>query len=280
MAIIFDGKDYASKKKLLLLASSDKVRQLGVIPHLATILIGDKPASVMYTNLKKKFIESLGCQVDVYNLPENVKFEEVELLIKTLNDDDTVHGIMIQMPLPEKLKLNQKKIIDTIFTAKDVDGLKEDSKFLHPTSKAVMEILAMGIFETKIDVMTVCVVGASGMVGRPLVKEFKKLGYIVLEADIDTDQSILQGFTLQADAIVSATGVMNLITPEMVNEDSIVIDVGSPHGDISPLVKDKVSFATPVPNGVGPVTITCLAENLILAAQSTIVNSDVDSQKS
>lgn len=280
MSIIFDGKDYSEKKKLLLQASSDKVRQLGEIPHLATILIGDNPASVMYTNLKKKFIESLGCQVDVYNLTENVKFEEIELLIKTLNDDDTVHGIMIQMPLPEKLRLNQKKIVDTIFTGKDVDGLREDSDYLHPTSKAVMEILAMGIYETKIDVITVCIVGSSGMVGKPLVKEFKKLGYIVLEADIDTDSKTLQGFTLQADAIVSATGVMNLITLEMVNEDSIVIDVGSPQGDISPLVKDKVSFATPVPNGVGPVTITCLAENLILAAQSTIVNSDVDSQKS
>jgi methylenetetrahydrofolate dehydrogenase (NADP+)/methenyltetrahydrofolate cyclohydrolase len=280
MSIIFDGKDYSEKKKLLLQASSDKVRELGVIPHLATILIGDNPASVMYTNLKKKFIESLGCQVDVYNLPENVKFEEIELLIKTLNDDGTVHGIMWQLPLPEQIKDNRLKIIDLIAKDKDIDGLQENSNYLHPTSKAVMEILAMGIYETKIDVITVCIVGASGMVGKPLVKEFKKLGYIVLEADIDTDSKTLQGFTLQADAIVSATGVMNLITPEMVNEDSIVIDVGSPQGDISSLAKDKVSFATPVPNGVGPVTITCLAENLILSAQSTIVNSDVDSQKS
>lgn len=274
MAIIFDGKDYSEKKKLLLQASSDKVRQLGVIPHLATILIGDNPASVMYTNLKKKFIESLGCQVDVYKLTEDTKLEDIKLLIDSLNEDDTVHGIMVQMPLPEKLKSNKKKLVDTIFTGKDVDGLQEDSKFLHPTSKAVMEILAMGIYETKIDVMTVCVVGASGMVGRPLVKEFKKLGYIVLEADIDTKD--LQQKTLQADAIISATGVMNLITTEMVNEESIVIDVGAPQGDISPLVKDKVSFITPVPNGVGPVTITCLAENLILSAQSTIVSSDVN----
>lgn len=274
MAIIFDGKDYSEKKKLLLQASSDKVRQLGVIPHLATILIGDNPASVMYTNLKKKFIESLGCQVDVYKLTEDTKLEDIKLLIDSLNEDDTVHGIMVQMPLPEKLKSNQKKLVDTIFTGKDVDGLQEDSKFLHPTSKAVMEILAMGIYETKIDVMTVCVVGSEGMVGKPLVKEFKKLGYIVLEADIDTED--LQQKTLQADAIISATGVMNLITTEMVNEESIVIDVGAPQGDISPLVKDKVSFITPVPNGVGPVTITCLAENLILSAQSTIVSSDVN----
>lgn len=266
MAITFDGKTYSLKKKELLRAGATLLREKGVIPHLATILIGDNPASILYTNLKKKFIESLGCQVDVYNLPENVKYEEVELLIKTLNDDNTVHGIMLQLPLPEQIKDCRLKIIDLIAKGKDIDGLQEGSKFLHPTSKAVMEILALAIYETKIDVMTVCVVGASGMVGRPLVKEFRKLGYIVLEADRDTDSKTLQGLTLQADAIISATGSMNLITPEMVNEESILIDVGSPQGDISPLAKDKVSFATPVPNGVGPVTITCLAENLILAA--------------
>jgi methylenetetrahydrofolate dehydrogenase (NADP+)/methenyltetrahydrofolate cyclohydrolase len=216
----------------------------------------------------------LGCQVDIYNLPENVKFEELELLINTLNEDDTVHGIMIQMPLPDAIKSEKLIINNLIQKNKDVDGLRDDSDYLHPTSKAVMEILAMGIYETKIDVITVCIVGSSGMVGRPLVKEFKKLGYIVLEADIETED--LKQKTLQADAIISATGVMNLVTPEMVNEDTIVIDVGSPQGDISPLAKEKVSFATPVPNGVGPVTITCLAENLILAAQSTIVNSDVN----
>lgn len=276
MAIIFDGKEYTAKKKMLLQASCDNVREFGVIPHLATILIGSDPASILYTNLKKKFIESLGCQVDVYNLPKTVKYEEIELLIKSLNDDDTLHGIMVQLPLPEKLKSNQKKLVDTIFTGKDVDGLQEGSKFLHPTSKAVMEVLALAIYESKIDVMTICVVGANGMVGRPLVREFKKLGYIVLEADKDTDQNILQGETLQADTIISATGVMNLITPEMVNEESIVIDVGSPHGDVMKEVANKVSFVTPVPGGVGPVTITCLAENLILSAQSTIVNPDVN----
>lgn len=271
MAIIFDGKEYAAKKKILFQSSVDKVRELGVIPHLATILIGSDPASILYTNLKKKFIESLGCQVDVYNLPETVKYEEIELLIKTLNEDETVHGIMVQLPLPVGLKSNQKKIVDSIFTGKDVDGLREDSKFLHPTSKAVMEVLAMAIYETRIDVLTVCVVGASGMVGKPLVKEFKKQGFIVLEANGDTDKETLQGLILQADAIVSATGVMNLITPEMVKEDAIVIDVGSPHGDFVSEVSDKASFFTPVPGGVGPVTITCLAENLISAPQIATV---------
>lgn len=268
MTIIFNGKEYSEKKKILLQASIDRVRELGVIPHLATIIVGSEPASLLYTNLKKKFIESLGCQVDVYELPETVKYDDIKLLIQTLNEDKTVHGIMIQMPLPEAIKNEKLRINNLITESKDVDGLREDSKYLHPTSKAVMEILALAIFETKLEVLTVCVVGASGMVGKPLVKELKKLGYIVLEADIDTDHKTLQGLTLQSDAIVSATGVMNLITPEMVKEDAIVIDVASPNGDFVSEVVNKVGFFTPVPGGVGPVTITCLAENLILAAQN------------
>ena len=104
MSIIFDGKEYAAKKKMLLQSSVDKVRGLGVVPHLATLLIGSDPASILYTNLKKKFVESLGCQVDIYELPEDSKFEDIKFLIQTLNDDENVHGIMIQLPLPEKIR--------------------------------------------------------------------------------------------------------------------------------------------------------------------------------
>lgn len=286
MAIIFDGKEYAEKKKLLLQNQADKAREMGVIPHLATIVVGDNPASILYTNLKKKFIESLGCQVDIYNLPENINLKDIELLIKTLNEDETVHGIMVQLPLPNSIVNLKSSILNLISKDKDIDGLRDDSNFLHPTSKAVMEVLAMAIYETKIDVMTVCVVGASGMVGKPLVKEFKKLGYMVLEADKDTEN--LKSLTLQADAVVSATGSMNLISSDMVNDETIIIDVGSPYADVQKEIVEKASFITPVPNGVGPVTITCLAENLILAASSTMIslaqraitNIDVNSQES
>lgn len=266
MTIIFGGKSYSEKKKTLLKSSVDSLRSQGIVPHLATILIGESKASVLYTNLKKKFIESLGCQVDIYKLNESSKLEDIKLLIQTLNDDDNVNGIMIQLPLPESLKDKRDELINLISDSKDVDGLKSESNFLHPTSKAIMEILAMAILETKIDVMTVCVIGANGMVGRPIVKELKKLGYIVLEADSKT--SDLKKLTIDADCIISATGVMNLVTSDMVREESIVIDAGSPSGDVSSDVYDKVSFITPVPGGVGPVTITCLAENLIIASNT------------
>ncbi len=276
MAITFNGKEYVAKKKMLLQSSVDKVRGLGIVPHLATLLIGTDPASILYTNLKKKFIESLGCQVDIYELPEDVKFDDIKFLIQTLNDDETIHGIMVQFPLPKNIENWKLEIVNSIARQKDVDGLQSDSLFLHPTSKAVMEVLALAIFETRIDVITVCVIGANGMVGKPLANELKKLGYIVLEVDKDTQD--LKGSTLQADAVISATGAMNLITPEMVKEDAIVIDVGSPQGDVMQEVSNKASFFTPVPGGVGPVTITCLSENLILAATSTITSIEDDKQ--
>lgn len=264
MAIIFDGKAYSLKKKELLRAGTTLLREKGIIPHMATILIGDDGASHLYVDLKKKFIEDIGCQLDIYNLTEKTELKDIKLLINTLNEDDSVHGIMIQLPLPPSILDHKSYILDLIAKHKDIDGLLENSDYVHPTAKAVTEIMSLAVNETKTEIKTVCVVGSEGMVGKPLVKELKKLGHIVLEVDIDTKD--LQGLTLQSDSVISATGKMNLITPEMIREDTILIDVGSPEGDISLLCYDKASFLTPVPGGVGPVTITCLAENLLLSA--------------
>ncbi|MFZ3301372.1 MAG: bifunctional 5,10-methylenetetrahydrofolate dehydrogenase/5,10-methenyltetrahydrofolate cyclohydrolase [Microgenomates group bacterium] len=264
MAIIFDGKTYSLKKKELLRAGATLLREKGIIPHMTTILIGDDGASHLYVELKKKFIESIGCQLDIYKLSSKVSFEEVELLINTLNEDGTVHGIMVQFPLPENLTDQKEKIVDLIKMEKDVDGLKYNSKFVHPTAKAVTEIMSLAANETATEIKSVCVVGASGMVGKPLVHELRRLGYEVTECDKDTDDLIFK--TINVDCVVSATGTMNLITPDMIKNEAVLIDVGSPVGDVSPLCEEKASFITPVPGGVGPVTITCLAENLLLSA--------------
>ena len=275
MATIFDGREYSLKKKILLKTNVDRLRETGVIPHLATILIGNDKASELYVNLKKKFIEEIGCQVDVYDmrhdmssdgrhkLNENTRVSEIEILIDSLNTDKTVQGIMIQFPLPQKLSSKKEGLINLIDPNKDVDGLQENSKFLHPTSKAILEVIALAVYETKQEIKTVCVVGASGMVGKPLVKELKKLNYEVIECNSDTKDLELK--TASADVVVSATGQANLITSEMVKSEAVVIDVGSPFGDVNPDVSEKTGFITPVPGGVGPVTITCLAENLIIA---------------
>lgn len=268
MSNIFDGRTYASKKKELLRAGVTLFKEKGIIPHMATILIGEDMASKLYVNLKKKFIEDIGCHLDVYVLNEDVSFDNLKLLIESLNIDDTVHGIMIQFPLPEKLSSLKDEILDLIDPIKDVDGLKKDSKYLHPTAKAVIEIISLASFETKQEIKTICVIGSTGMVGEPLTIELKRIGYNVLACNKDTDN--LNEKTLSAECVVSATGVANIITTEMVKDNVVAIDVGSPFGDISPMISEKASFITPVPGGVGPVTITCLAENLLLAVGDII----------
>lgn len=261
MATIFDGKLYSLKKKNLLESGVKILKQTGKYLKMATILIGNDSASNLYVNLKKKYIEEIGAELDIYRLNENAKVEEVKSLIKSLNEDRTVLGIMIQMPLPENLKKYSEEFINLIDNEKDVDGLKENSKFVPPTVKAVLEILSLAINETKKEVNDVCVVGSNGMVGKSLVKELKRIGYKVTMVDKDTKD--IADKTMNSDVLISATGVINLISPDMIKQDAILIDVGSPFGDIDPRCSDIASFVTPVPGGVGPVTISCLAENLV-----------------
>ncbi|WKZ25648.1 MAG: bifunctional 5,10-methylenetetrahydrofolate dehydrogenase/5,10-methenyltetrahydrofolate cyclohydrolase [bacterium] len=264
MAIIFDGKTYALKKKELLKIGVNVLKEKGIIPQIATIIIGNDPASVLYVNLKKKFMEEIGCQLDIYRLNKNTSFKAIKLLIDSLNEDKNLHGIMIQLPLPLEVEDFKEELINLINEDKDVDGLKENSKYLHPTSKAVVEILSLAENELKTKVKTVCVVGSNGMVGKPLVKELKRLGITVAEVGRNTKN--FESLVSNVDCVVSSTGVINIIGPEIVKENQIIIDVGAPFGDVSHLVSEKVSFITPVPGGVGPVTITCLAENLLLSA--------------
>lgn len=265
MATIFDGKLYSLKKQLLLKSGAKLLKEKGKNLKLATILIGNDSASRLYVNLKKKYIEEVGLEVDVYNLPETVKKEEIITLIDTLNTDTNVNGIMLQLPLPENLKNYRDELIEKIEDSKDVDGMKKESKFIPPTVKAVLEILSLARNEVDMEVENICVVGASGTVGKSLVKELKKRGNNVLEADENTKN--FENLTKKGDVVISATGVINLISPEMIKQDVVLIDVGSPFGDIDPRCSDTASFLTPVPGGVGPVTISCLAENLLQSDQ-------------
>jgi methylenetetrahydrofolate dehydrogenase (NADP+)/methenyltetrahydrofolate cyclohydrolase len=264
MAIIFDGRKFAAEKEITLQNRVLGLKARGVYPKLASIIIGNDPASVLYVNLKKKAAEKIGAEVDIYNIPENSKVDDLTLLIDTLNTDKTVHGIMIQLPLPAPMFEFKDKIIESINPDKDVDGLRSDSEFLHPTSKAVMDILRLALEDSlvKRNNLKIVVVGATGMVGTPLVKELKNQNYKVIECDSNT--STLKGETLQGDIVISCAGIPHLIKSDMVKDGAIVIDVGSPGGDVDfDLVVKKASFITPVPGGVGPVTITCLLENLI-----------------
>ncbi len=269
MAIIFDGRAFAAEKEEALVLKVLDLRQKGITPHLVSVIVGDDPASHLYVGLKKKAVERLGGEMTVVSLGENTTLEKILEAIEWYNKDSEIHGIMVQMPLPEKFKDFKFQIIDSINPKKDVDGLQKDSLFLHPTSKAVMDIIdfANGYLDLSATLKCV-VVGANGMVGAPVVKELRKKGYEVVECDSKTED--LSQKTLAADILVSATGHPKLITEDMIKKEAMIIDVGSPVGDCDLNgIKSKASFITPVPGGVGPVTISCLLENLVEASEGT-----------
>jgi methylenetetrahydrofolate dehydrogenase (NADP+)/methenyltetrahydrofolate cyclohydrolase len=283
MAIIFDGKKFAEEKKKLLSYQVKKFLKKGIILTLASIYLSSDAASVLYTKLKKKAAGEIGIDFLDYEF-KKADINEIIFLIEKLNNDKSVNGILVQKPVGKEIisKDEWQKIVSYIAKEKDVDGLRENSKFIPATVRAVLEILSNALEIVRLPYKeapcTVVVVGSRGMVGRLLMRQLsisnyqfpigtqrkKKIRFEVIGCNSQT--SNLQGETLQADIVISATGVPNLISAGMVKPGAIVIDVGSPKGDCDfESVKDKAAFITPVPGGVGPVTVSCLLENLLLA---------------
>ena len=262
-AVIFDGKEFARKKEKLLKKEVTLLFKKGIKPKLVSILVGTDPASKLYTSLKKKAAEKVGCEMEVREFSEKISVDQLAQLIKHLNEDTSTHGIMIQLPLPARLKDKTQKLVEKIDPTKDVDGLKEDSKFIPATVKAVLQIIenAKSKLSLNLDSKRFIIVGSKGEVGRRLLKELQNKGYKVYGYDIETKN--LGENTKKADILISATGVPNLIKDNMVKDGVVLIDVGSPIGDMDKKACKKASFVSLVPGGVGPVTISCLLENLV-----------------
>jgi len=265
MSAIFNGKRWAATEEEIL---RTRVRELkdnyGITPRLVTILIGDDPASKLYVNFKKNVAEHIGCQLDLF-FSERITRADLIKKIKSFNQDSSIHGIMVQLPLPPALQKSRTQIISTILPAKDVDGLRGNSSFLHPTAQAILTILEEAA-HIPADSL-IAIVGARGMVGRPLSQALTDRGYSLLSFNHTSDLAELK----KADVIVSATGHPKLITADLVKSGVVIVDVGAPQGDVDfAAVSQKASFITPVPGGVGPVTIACLLANLIQAADNTI----------
>ncbi|HEX6976810.1 MAG TPA: bifunctional 5,10-methylenetetrahydrofolate dehydrogenase/5,10-methenyltetrahydrofolate cyclohydrolase [Patescibacteria group bacterium] len=260
--IIFDGKTYAQNKERELGEEVSQLKKKGITPKLVTILVGKNPASILYTNLKKKAAERIKVKFEIINLSSSVKPLQITTIIKDLNKDEKVHGIMVQLPLPTNLKLKTQSILNAIDPTKDVDGLTKESTYMPATTKAVLRILGVAKEQVNLGEEKVVVVGSHGMVGKSVVKELKNLKYKVTGLDIGSKN--IKKETLKADILISATGKPNLIKANMVKEGSAIIDVGSPKPDVAfNEVASKAVFITPVPGGVGPVTIVSLLENLV-----------------
>ena len=260
--MIIDGKAIASRRLEIL---RNKIQETKINPKLAIVMVTGDPATEIYVRLKCKAAAKVGIVTEV-----------VDTIDKVSPDAD---GIIVQLPYP-----NQDEVIAKIPIDKDVDGLRESSPFLPATVKAILTVIEnvipakAGIYLNRFRVepgMTYVIVGQGKLVGKPLADYLEKQNYNVIRCDINTQN--LKEKTLKGDVLVSATGVDGLITADMVKpampagrQGAIVIDCGSPKAEVDfEKVKNIASAITPVPGGVGPLTVISLLENLIEAVKIT-----------
>ncbi len=280
MTLILDGR---IARKSLAVALQEKIATLKVKPKLSILLVGENPESAVYVGQKQKFGKSIGVEVDVVRFQSGVNQEEIIAKIHNLNDDSSVHGIILQLPLPEHL--NQEEIIEIINHIKDVDGLTSknvkkiwiNSNDGHKpaTARGVMSLLKF--YDIDSEGKKVVIIGRSTLVGKPLAHLFLAKNATVTICHSHTFN--LEKETKNADIIVVATGKSNLITDTFVSPHHIIIDVGINiintnavevssgnkfAGDVDFVNVSKiVSAITPVPGGVGPMTVLSLFENLV-----------------
>ncbi len=265
-ATVFDGRKFSNLKEGEIKKQTAALKEKGITPKLVSIFVGSNMASKRYLSLKKQAAERVGVELQVKSLSESSSIRGIINVIEQLNKDKSIHGVMAQLPLPESFSRNERdEIINSINPGKDVDGMRDDSLFITPAAKAVMTaVKEASSFIT--GTPRVVVVGAKGFLGKKIITVIKEMDYEVLGLDIETKD--LAKKTKNADIIISVTGQKRLISGKMIKDKAVVIDVGAPNGDVvfDEAVK-KASFITPVPGGIGPVTISCLLENLVEAAE-------------
>ena len=285
--LILSGKDVADSIYNNLNRRISKLIDIGVRPGLCVILIGDDPASQIYVRTKTKKLNSLGLLSDTVLLKNNINEKKVIKVISELNTDPRYHGILVQLPLPEHI--NSQNIINSIKPEKDVDGFHPENvgwlsigkpRFIPCTPKGIMKILEH--YNIDLNRKSVVVIGRSNIVGRPisiltsLNREWANATCTVCHSRTKN----LDFYTKNADVVISAIGIPNFLKGDMLKKGSIVIDVGINRVNVDnhkgykivgdadwDAIYEKVASATPVPGGVGPMTIAMLVENTIEAAE-------------
>ena len=277
MAEIISGKVVSQAKRDEIKAKVAALKAEGKSVGLAVVIVGDNSASRVYVNNKKKACEEVGIESFEYALPENTTQQELTALIEKLNNDSRVNGILCQLPLPAGL--DEKAVINTIVPEKDVDALHPvnvghimigDYSFLPCTPAGIMEMLRY--YNIEIKGKNCVVIGRSNIVGKPMAM-------LLLQADgtvtvCHSRTKNLAEITREADILVAAVGKPKFVTADMVKDGAVVIDVGMDRdengklcGDVDfDTVEKKASYITPVPGGVGPMTVTMLLENTVTAA--------------
>jgi len=278
---LLDGKALSEKIKKELKSESDALIEKGVTPCLAVILVGDDPASQTYVNSKEKSCHAAGIASIVRRLPASTSEAELLELIASLNNDTTVDGILVQLPVPKHI--DSAKIIEAIDPKKDVDGFHPFNVgrlmagldgFVPCTPFGVMKLLEE--YNINVRGMDACVIGASNIVGKPMMNLLLNASATVEICRSSTKN--LKEHTLRADLIVVGVGKINLLSADMVKEGAIVIDVGINRNSEGKIVGDvdfanvapKCAYITPVPGGVGPMTIAMLLANTVKSAKQRL----------
>ncbi|MGG0186511.1 bifunctional methylenetetrahydrofolate dehydrogenase/methenyltetrahydrofolate cyclohydrolase FolD [Bacillus rhizoplanae] len=278
VAVIIKGNEVAEKKRAQLKEKVAELKEQGIVPGLAVILVGDDPASHSYVKGKEKGCEQVGIYSELITFPNTITQDRLLAEIERLNNDDRIHGILVQLPLPNHIE--EKAIIEKISPEKDVDGFHPISigrmmtgqdTFLPCTPHGILELVK----ETNLDITGkhVVVIGRSNIVGKPVGQLFLNENATVTYCHSKTAN--IKELTKLADILIVAVGRAKMVTADYIKEGAVVIDVGVNRLDTGKLCGDVdfddvlnvAGYITPVPKGVGPMTITMLLENTVLSAE-------------
>ncbi|MCD2137467.1 bifunctional 5,10-methylenetetrahydrofolate dehydrogenase/5,10-methenyltetrahydrofolate cyclohydrolase [Salinicoccus halitifaciens] len=277
MTTIMDGKKVAAHLSEEIKEVVEKSHSLGITPKVAFVRVGDLSDSISYENAAVKRFEKLGIETERFSFPEDVSARAFLSRFREINENYDINGILLLQPVPEHIDM--KRVVEIMNPIKDIDGMtpenmgkllvKEENRLEPCTPAAVMEMLKF--YDIELKGKNVTVVGASAVVGKPLSILLMNQEATVTTCNLYTDDLVSK--CKDADIIISAAGAVNLIDEQHVKEGAVVVDVGINFNDEGKLVgdvnyeavKDKTSFITPVPGGIGAITTTVLAYHLMLA---------------
>jgi methylenetetrahydrofolate dehydrogenase (NADP+)/methenyltetrahydrofolate cyclohydrolase len=278
-ARLIDGKQIsATERSSVATDTAEFTARTGIVPHLAAVLVGEDPASQVYVRNKERACEKCGLKSTLHRLPEDTTQTQLLDLVRQLNEDSDVHGILVQLPLPDQL--DSIPVLDAILPSKDVDGFHPENvglmlqgrpRFLPCTPHGVMKMLEHENIKTS--GAHAVVIGRSDIVGKPMGALLIQRGADATVTTCHSRTKDIGAVTAQADILIAAVGIPEFVTGDMIKPGAVVIDVGINRVD-GRLVGDvhfesaleKASAITPVPGGVGPMTIAMLLRNTLIAA--------------
>lgn len=278
--MIINGREIARKILDELIIRVQKLKEKGITPTLAIILAGDNPQSVTYIEQKELKANKIGARVIVKKLKEETPESKLLNLLSKLNNDQSIHGIIVQRPVKG---INSNELDNAVDPKKDVDGFNSNSKFDYPIARALLKIIEQvnrsnnkdNHFVDFLRRSQIVLIGKGQTGGYPIIRTFEKLK--VPLSIIDTKTSNPEFFLKNADIVISAVGKPETVKPEDLEKGVILISVGLSKGNDGKMrgdydeekIKDIASFYTPTPGGVGPVNVACLLENLVKAAENS-----------